>query len=336
VFEMNSSSALARIDRGRTLSESIPVELDWRVVASRWLNTKSSERTRSVYMQALSEFFAISGIQSTDWLTGIGLAHLTDFGRALSLEGNGSRTIALKTSAVRGFFTWLSALGLIRFSPDQIAAACPSPKFDKRRKDSFDTYDLASLREYFASTGVSGNTKSERDRLVIVLLIHTGCRVGELVNASVGDVMTREGFPFLRVTGKGNKTRDIDLSKDVYFLIRDWWQRIGICPAKKSHRKRPLIERFTYAGEHILQPGKPVTARAVQYLVKAILKRAGIEKPFTPHSARHTCARMMVKAGASAFDVQARLGHASVATANEYVTERDAVAEQINRFAPGV
>ncbi|MCD6118775.1 hypothetical protein J7K50_02945 [bacterium] len=44
----------------------------------------------------------------------------------------------------------------------------------------------------------------------------------------------------------------------------------------------------------------------------------------------------MIKAGASVIYVQARLGHASVATANEYVTERDAVAEQINRFATEV
>ena len=56
----------------------------------------------------------------------------------------------------------------------------------------------------------------------------------------------------------------------------------------------------------------------------------------TSHNPLKLSVERMIKAGARVIYVQARLGQASVATANEYVTERDAVAEQINRFAPEV
>ena len=307
--------------------------IDWRPVADRWLALKNSPRTKAVYAQALSEFFASAG---TENVAAIGLAAFADFRAAIEAAGNTPRTVALKASAVRGFFLWLSNLGLIPFTPAQIAAACPSPRFHKARKESFDSLDLSALREYFARPGVAGTVPGERDRLVISLLLHTGCRVAELAGAGVRDVMLREGMPFLRVTGKGGKERDIDLSADAHALIRGWWDLIGLDPASRKDRKRPLIEGFDYRGEHIFVPGRKLTTRAIELLVKRVLAAAGIDKPLSPHSARHTCARMMVAAGASAFDVQARLGHASVATANEYVTERDAVALQLNRFAPGV
>lgn len=58
--------------------------------------------------------------------------------------------------------------------------------------------------------------------------------------------------------------------------------------------------------------GKPVTPNSIKYYASTVTKELGF--PFNFHSLRHTHATMLLEAGASAKEVQVRLGHNKIAT----------------------
>ena len=60
------------------------------------------------------------------------------------------------------------------------------------------------------------------------------------------------------------------------------------------------------------------TGRARQ-IIKALAQRAGIQKPISPHSLRHTLAIETLRMGASPVVVQKVLGHNNLSTTQRYV-----------------
>ena len=59
---------------------------------------------------------------------------------------------------------------------------------------------------------------------------------------------------------------------------------------------------------------KPVSAQAARADRRGMLKQAGIDKKISPHKLRHTDATHLLNAGAELVDIQALLGHESIAT----------------------
>ena len=59
---------------------------------------------------------------------------------------------------------------------------------------------------------------------------------------------------------------------------------------------------------------KPVSAQAARAYLRGMLQKAGIEKKISPHKLRHTYATNLLNAGAERVDLQALLGHESIAT----------------------
>ena len=62
-------------------------------------------------------------------------------------------------------------------------------------------------------------------------------------------------------------------------------------------------------------PGqKPVSSQAAPAYLRGMLKQAGIDKKISPYKLRHIDATNLLNAGAERVDIQALLGHESVAT----------------------
>ena len=60
--------------------------------------------------------------------------------------------------------------------------------------------------------------------------------------------------------------------------------------------------------------GKPPTPQAARAYFRRLRQRANLAKPITPHKLRHTDATNRLNAGAERVDIQALLGHESIAT----------------------
>ena len=100
------------------------------------------------------------------------------------------------------------------------------------------------------------------------------------------------------------------LAPAVVEAVRVWIEESGRELSNKADR-----ESFLFRTR---QSPMMTTQRAWQ-IVKALAQRAGIEKPISPHSLRHTMAIETLRAGASPAVVQKVLGHSSLQTTSRYL-----------------
>jgi len=142
----------------------------------------------------------------------------------------------------------------------------------------------------------------------------TGCRLEELVTAerSKLDHSRRQ----LTVRGKGNKTRVIDLDfAGAYEILRALPVRLG-CKWLFWHGQgepyRNLSSRFAalVGSEHAIALQE---ARAAKHDEASF-------RPFRFHDLRHRHAVDWLKSGRSIYDLQQRLGHASIKTTEIYLS----------------
>ena len=104
------------------------------------------------------------------------------------------------------------------------------------------------------------------------------------------------------VQGKGRKDRKVMLSPDLLNLLRDYW-----CEA------RP---------EGWLFPGKPkinpISPRQLNRAFTSAKRMAGINKPATLHTLRHSFATHLLEGGTDLRYIQTLLGHSSPETTQIY------------------
>lgn len=158
-----------------------------------------------------------------------------------------------------------------------------------------------------------------RDRAILKLLFSSGLRVGELVTLKREGVNVNRGE--FSVKGKGGRVRLVFLSNDAKAALADYLK-------SRNDTADPL-----FLGTRIKKGALPVTARAVQRLLKRQAQLAGITKPVTPHTLRHSFATNLLRNGADLRSVQAMLGHASVTTTQLYTHVTDkGLREVYERF----
>jgi integrase/recombinase XerD len=143
------------------------------------------------------------------------------------------------------------------------------------------------------------------DRVLVEVAYAGGLRVSELVALTWGDVIERDGKVQLHVVGKGRKVRQVLLPEIVSAAL--------------------LALRSGAAGDALVFPsrtGKPLTARAVNYMLKAAAARAGLAQEFSPHWLRHAHASHAIERGADLPVVQSTLGHGNISVTSGYLHAR--------------
>src|ERR671934_77424 len=213
-------------------------------------------------------------------------------------------TVNRRLAALRKFFLWAQATGRITELPTAtvkgVPAAPRSPKsLAKREVDRL-------LRE----AEKAGN---KRNLAILLLLRHTGLRVGELCNLRLGDIRIseRKGSVLVR-SGKGDKDRIVPLNHDVREALEAY-----------------LKVRPESADDHLFlgQRGEPLQTDGVQLIVRKLARRAGLEK-VTPHVLRHSFAKHVLDAGEDLATVSRLLGHERLETTAIYTEPTAADLEE--------
>jgi len=152
--------------------------------------------------------------------------------------------------------------------------------------------------------------KAARNRLIGLLLLDAGLRVGELTLLKISD-LTYAGQPvtslILRATiTKRQKERTVPLTERIQKAIvaaqENYWPKFNNMPPN-----------FAFYGK---QPGKPITTRQIERIIKEASVKV-IGTPTNPHKLRHTFASRLMRI-ANIRVVQELLGHKSLQTTQIY------------------
>jgi integrase/recombinase XerD len=154
-----------------------------------------------------------------------------------------------------------------------------------------------------------------RDRALILVLLRTGMRIGELLGTKEMDVHLKERrieIPQAEKTGVG---RVVYLSEDAQAALHAWMNVRDSRKAFLFYAQGKRRERMSY-----------VTARVlfVKYLEKAGLANRG----YTLHRLRHTFASEMLNAGMRLECLQQLLGHTNIQVTRQYARLTDKTREE--------
>ena len=101
------------------------------------------------------------------------------------------------------------------------------------------------------------------------------------------------------------------LPPEVLSLLRQWWK---VRPTRFDAGVPPL-ERWLFPGR---RHGEPLTTRQLNRLFHEACDAAGLKKPVTLHSLRHSFATHLLERGTDIRLIQAVLGHDKLDTTARY------------------
>lgn len=260
----------------------------------------------------LAQLLADRGRADVDDVTA---ADLTDHLIALAEAGLAPRSRARALVAVRGLFRHLVAERWLDADPSEQIDA---PRSARRLPGVLGEDAVARLIAQPPDT-----PRGRRDAAMIELAYASGLRVSELVAITIAEVNLNAGF--VRVTGKGQKTRLVPVGgaardKIARYLAED---------------RPPLVRDPAERALFLTGRGRPMTRQAFWKTLRGYARRAGVRLPageVSPHKLRHSFATHLVERGADLRAVQAMLGHADIATTEIYThVSRARVIEQARK-----
>jgi tyrosine recombinase XerC len=220
----------------------------------------------------------------------------------LDKQGKSRASVLLKLSALRSFFRWMIRQSLLKKNP---MSGLVSPKRQRKLPKFLSVTEMGRLLDapmQLLKTEQLDRCAALRDRAMIETIYSTGLRVHELVGLNNDDLDALGET--LRVRGKGKKVRLEPIGEPAIRAIREYQQVVG-----NTQRGGPMF---------IGNPGKRLTPRRVQQVLKRYLISAGLDANITPHTLRHSFATHLLNAGADLRSVQELLGHANLSTTQIY------------------
>jgi integrase/recombinase XerD len=217
---------------------------------------------------------------------------------------NTVRTRNARLAAIRSFFRFAALHLPDHLNQIQRILALPQKRPDRRLVGFLTRAEIETLLAMPDRTTWIGR----RDATLVVVALHTGLRVSELIGLRGADIVLTAGA-HVRCIGKGRKDRCTPLTGAVGAL-RDW-----------------LRERHAGPEEYVFPSRRngPLSRDAVERLLDKYVAAACATCPslrtkrVTPHVLRHTTAVELLRAGNDATVVALYRGHESVATTQIYL-----------------
>ena len=152
--------------------------------------------------------------------------------------------------------------------------------------------------------------RDPRYRTFFALLFDTGLRISEGADLKVGDIDRGCGVIHVR-HGKGDKERLVKLGDRLYEMLRAHWQAVRMADPHAEPLSQDSLLFTSRAGTRVCFT---TLRRALELAVQA----AGITKPVTAHTMRHSYATTQLESGTDIRVVQAQLGHANISSTQIY------------------
>lgn len=217
---------------------------------------------------------------------------------------------------LNSFFQFLHVEGFIQENP---VARIEPIKREQTILYAFSVDDMENLRN-------ACDRDVWRNRALLEFLYATGLRVSEVCRLCVKDVDFSLGE--FKVMGKGRKERKAYISEtSMHYLLK-------YLEVRQKIEKRTMDElqsRPLFA--NIKKPYDGLTIPGVQYILKQIGKKAGVENVH-PHRFRRTFATDMLNHGMELEKVSKIMGHTKIETTMIYCNiKQDSIREAYKRIA---
>jgi integrase/recombinase XerD len=280
------------------------------------LEQGSSARTNESYgrdLQRLAEWAVAHGVVSPEALTA---AQLREFVYFLKDLGLSPASIRRSISATRTWYRFLMAEGAVTGDPSE---RLETPKKWRTLPEVLTAHEV----ELLLSSIPIEEPLAFRDRAMLELAYGAGLRVGEWITIKVKDLMLDEGV--VRVFGKGGKERLVPVGGKATGAVAIYLREL-----------RPRLERGKGAGVLFLNArGAPLSRMGAWKILRKYVQLAGITKPVTPHTLRHSFATHLLEGGADLRSVQEMLGHADISTTQIYThIDREFLRSVHRQFHP--
>ena len=204
------------------------------------------------------------------------------------------RSIQRHISSAKGFFKFLKKNNVVNSSPFELITA---PKTPNNLPEVLSPEDVEQLLKFKPTSVIE-----IRDLAIIELIYSSGLRVSETININLNDF--EEDMIFLRILGKGAKTRLVPVGKYAKSAINAWLN------------ERNKIINSTDALFLNLR-GKRISIRTVQLRLRKMALKQGLA-PIHPHMLRHSFATHMLESSGDLRTIQELLGHSSLSTTQIY------------------
>lgn len=256
-----------------------------------------SKHTIDAYRRDIERFFNYLKEQDINSLENVDQLMVNDYVGHLRLDLNISNSsLARNLSSLRSLFNYAAKYLGITNNPFSLIKTpknskhLPSFLFEEELKVLFDSIDTSKPAGY-------------RNRVMFELMYASGLRVSELINLKIQDIDFSEKL--LRIRGKGDKERLVPFYESLVIplktYIKDYRTKIDSDICFLNNRKEPF------------------TARGIQYLLKQIGIKSGLNIDLHPHMLRHSFATHLLNKGMDIRLVQTLLGHSSLSTTQIYV-----------------
>lgn len=234
-----------------------------------------SKNTKKTYLIAIKKFH--SYINKEDFNESDVLRYLTE----LEFKGMKPSTLRLYAIILKKYLKFLN----------KNASKIPIPSLKNEPKQIYIKEE--DLQKFLSSFD------NLRDKIIVRLLLFTGCRVGEIANLHV---------------------EDIDFSRRIIKIVDHGHYEI------KRPRLIPVDEQTLAMLKEYLGSKKhgrifDLSVRAIQKMIKKRALKAGLSYAYqiTPHKLRHTMAIYWITKGGDLRTLQRILGHSSIRTTEIYL-----------------
>jgi integrase/recombinase XerD len=146
--------------------------------------------------------------------------------------------------------------------------------------------------------------RNPKHHAILATLYSTGLRLGELVKLQIPDIDSKTMLVHV-LQGKGGKDRQVQLSPQLLAILRDYYRSCLVKP-----------KTWLFPGA---KSDYPLDPSGIQRMVAALSKKAGIDKPVSPHTLRHCFATHLLEDRTDLRTIQSMLGHSNIQTTEVYL-----------------
>lgn len=218
----------------------------------------------------------------------------------LSKQKFSERSQARWISSIKAFFKYLVE--------DEIREDNPSTLLEGPKLGLYlpDTLSLPDINRIINAIEISTDL-GKRNQCIIEVLYGCGLRVSELIELKISNINFNEKF--IKVAGKGDKTRLVPLADYTSELLKNYIQDV---------RTKNKINKKHEDCLFLNSRGTSMSRVIVFLIIKELTDKAGVNKKISPHTFRHSFATHLLQNGADLRYIQEMLGHSSITTTEIY------------------